>query len=350
MLFIKKPDIAILSRTILSVIVFCALFFAPLYAHAATLSISPASARTQIGRTVTVRVLVNSAGQSINAVSGQLTFSNDLLTLTGLSKAGIVNLWAQEPTYSNAAGTASFQGVILNGYTGGATVLVLTFKAKAEGTASVSFAATGDSVLLNDGQGTDVLTGTSGATITIGRAVTQPAPSPAPLPQPAPEVTPPVPSAPSSVQPVFTDYQSPIVPGNFIVVKGTASPSSTLNVTLTDTAPNGDTKVTQSILTVGEGGLFTYVSDEKVAQGHVYSLVATTQDGKHTDALQLSVKISFWIMIWIWIITIISIKISAALALLILLLITGYLLYRNHVLKKHLQEVLDRLHDLQQPK
>ncbi len=326
----------------------------PMHAQAATLSLSPAAVRTQVGRTVTVRVLVNSAGQSINAVSGQLTFSNDLLTLTGLSKSGIVSLWAQEPTYSNIAGTVSFQGVILNGYTGGATVLVLTFRTKGEGTASVSFANNGDSVLLNDGQGTDVLNGTSGATIAIGRAN---APStgsgqatPTPAPQPTPEVTPPVTTPTPDLQPIFTDYQSPIVPGNFVVVKGTASPNSTLNLTLTDTAANGDTKVTQSIVTVGEGGLFTYVSDEKVAQGHSYSLVATTQDGKHTDALQLSVKISFWVMIWMWIIMIISIKISAVLALLLLLLITGYLLYRNHLLKKHLNEALDRLHDLQLPK
>src|ERR1700744_3518698 len=98
-------------------------------AQAATLSLSPSGGSYAVGKTISVRVLVGSGGQSINAVDGSITFSNDTLTLSSISKSGIVNLWAQDPTFSNSSGTANFQGVILNGYTGGGgTVVTLNFK------------------------------------------------------------------------------------------------------------------------------------------------------------------------------------------------------------------------------
>jgi hypothetical protein len=359
MVFIKKLSIANHQSFLKGLaIFFVVLFLTAAKADAASLSVSPSSGYLTVGKSITVRVVVGSGGQSVNAIAGQLHFSNDLLTLVGLSKGCLVNLWAQEPVYSNAAGSVSFQGVILNGYTGGAgTVVTLTFRAKAAGTASISISGSTSSVLLNDGQGTNVLSSTSGATVSIAKPaapapVVQPTPQPEPVVIPTPTVvaTPPVviPPAPVVVvpliAPLFTDYQSPAELGNFVVVKGTASPNSTITITFTHIDSNGQTTVSQQDVITNNAGVFSYVSDQKVTEGSSYTIVASTTDGQHTAPLQLSVRNSIWFVITTWIASIIAIKISIVFALLILIVIVEYLLYRNRILKQHLQQAIDQLH------
>jgi hypothetical protein len=315
-------------------------------AEAATLDISPSSGTYAVGSIITARVVVRSGGQSINAVSGQIHFSNDTLTLVGVSKgSSIITLWAQDPTYSNSAGTLSFQGVTLNGYTGNSgTVVTLTFRAKASGVGTIDIASSGSSVLLNDGNGTDVLSDTNGASFTLHRAVATPVETPPaevipPVVAPPPVVEPVVVTPPPtpSVAPFFTDYQDPLAPGGFVVVKGTATPNTTLNVTLTHASPNGDTTVTQDTIPVVTSGIFIYVSDDKVTEGSTYTLIATGEDGQHTAALVLPVKNSLSYLILALLASIFSIKVSATFVFLLLLL-TLYLFYRNRVLKKRLKD------------
>ncbi|MDB5254932.1 MAG: hypothetical protein JWL92_308 [Candidatus Nomurabacteria bacterium] len=346
MSFIKKVSTL---RTFHKVAV-CGIFLAVFFflhdtAHAATLSLSPSGGSYAVGKTISVRVLVGSGGQSINAVSGVVSFSNDTLTLTGISKSGVITLWAQDPTYSNSSSSASFQGVILNGYSGGAgTVVTLTFRAKAEGAATVSISGSGSSVLLNDGKGTNVLSGTSGASFTIIRTSTPPAtPEPTtPVTVPTVPETPVTPTVPL-LTPTFTDYANPLLPGNFVVVKGTGSPNSIVTITFTQGMPDGTNMVKQVSVPTTDTGTFAYVSDEKASEGITYTLVATNQEGQHTAPLVLNVKNSWLFIATGLIASIIAIKISALLALLILLIISGYLLYRNHVLKKRLEMVVDQL-------
>lgn len=130
----------------------------PLAAEAASIYFSPASGNYSVGRTFTINVNVSSADQAMNAVQGVVTFSPEQLSAVGISKSGsIVSLWVQEPSINNATGRINFEGVVLNpGFTGSAArVLQITFKAKAEGPATVSLASA--SVLANDGQGTNIL-------------------------------------------------------------------------------------------------------------------------------------------------------------------------------------------------
>lgn len=329
-------------RILAVLVVFLGLFFAGGRAQAATLGTNPSSGSYSVGKTISVRVIVNSSGQSINAVAGAVTFSNDTLTLTGISKSGsIITLWAQEPTYSNSSGTASFQGVTLNGYNGSSgTVVTLTFKAKAEGDATVSLSSANSSVLLNDGQGTNVLSTTSGARFTIGKGAAQP-PVVTPPPvvvTPPPVVTQPVVVVPPpSVAPLFTDYQNPLLPGSFVVVKGTGTPNTLINISLTRVSENGDTTVTQTSVPVLTSGSFIYVSDGKVAEGSSYTLIATGADGQHTQALALTVKNSLSYVILKLLMSIFAIKISAIFVFL-LFLFTLYLLYRNRVLRNRLND------------
>ncbi|MFA5935659.1 MAG: Ig-like domain-containing protein [Patescibacteria group bacterium] len=136
-------------------------------AEAATLYFSPATGAYAVGKTFTINVMVSTPDQAANAYSGSISYPTDVLELTGLGKgSSVVSLWVQEPSFSG--GRANFEGVTFNpGYKGGAgRIISLTFKAKAEGTGVVRF--TSGSILANDGEGTNILTGLGTATFTIG--------------------------------------------------------------------------------------------------------------------------------------------------------------------------------------
>jgi len=144
-------------------------------AEAATLFLSPASGSFAKGRTFTVSVYVASSDQAMNAVSGIISFPHDKLEVVSLSKVGsIITQWMPgEPGFSNTAGTIHFEGIIFNpGFKGKqGKILGITFKAKNTGTANLSVSDA--SVLANDGMGTPIFSGASGANLTITAAVTR---------------------------------------------------------------------------------------------------------------------------------------------------------------------------------
>lgn len=150
-------------------LIFASLFFVFVRsAHAATLYFSPSSGSYQVGKQFSVSIYVNSADQAMNAAEGTISFLKDNLSVVSISKSGsIMTLWAQEPSFSNSAGTIAFSGVDFNpGYTGAAgKIMTVTFKAKAEGTASLNFESA--SVLANDGAGTNIFTGDGSADFNI---------------------------------------------------------------------------------------------------------------------------------------------------------------------------------------
>lgn len=141
--------------------IFLALIFAfasSSFVHAADLVFAPAQGSYERGQTFTVDVYVSNNTQNINAVSGTVSFPTSKLSIRSISKEGsIIKLWAEEPSYSNTGGTVKFEGVILNpGFSGSrGKVISITFSAKAEGSAPLSFSA--GEVLANDGNATSVL-------------------------------------------------------------------------------------------------------------------------------------------------------------------------------------------------
>lgn len=156
----------------------CALFFFGSYtsAFAATLRLSPDTGVYSAGSTFTARVVVNTSGQAINAAEGDLSFNPADLSVVSVSKAGsIFNLWTREPEFSNSRGTISFGGGSPSGYTGSAgTVVVITFKTKHAGTASVTFSQ--GSILAADGKGTNVVSNLQGGSYTVQAASATPEP------------------------------------------------------------------------------------------------------------------------------------------------------------------------------
>jgi len=127
-------------------------------AHAADLYMTPASGSYSVGDTFKVSLYVDTKNVPINTVEAYLSFPNDLLSVTSVSKANsILNFWVQEPTFSNTAGTVSLSGGLPTpGYTGGyGDVSDIYFMVKKAGSATISFSS--GSVRANDGLGTDVL-------------------------------------------------------------------------------------------------------------------------------------------------------------------------------------------------
>ena len=178
------------------------LLLIPVYTHAATLSLTPAYGSVETGTSITEAVVVSSPDQALNAVSGTLTFAPDTLQVLSVSKASsIVSLWVTEPTFSNVDGTITFSGIVPNpGYIGSrGQLFTISFRSKRAGIAVVPFSSS--QVLANDGNGTNILTGTQPARITVTTPAPQPTPEPTPVPAPSSPVvaTTSEPSAPAEL-------------------------------------------------------------------------------------------------------------------------------------------------------
>lgn len=137
-------------------------------AYSASLSFSPSSGQYEVGKNFSVSFLANTDGKVMNASSGIITFSPNILEVVSVSKTGsIFSLWVQEPTFSNTSGTINFEGVVLNpGFSGnGGKLLTVTFKPKTSGTAQIKFNS--GSILANDGLGTNIASTLGSANYTI---------------------------------------------------------------------------------------------------------------------------------------------------------------------------------------
>ncbi len=162
------------TQTLILAVIFA--FLLPLVSLAATMSMSPATGVYSAGTTFSARVIVNSAGKSINAAEGTIKFNPQEVTVVSIDRSNsIFSLWVTEPSFSNSAGTVTFSGGLPTGYTGSSgTVFNITFRTTNAGTARVSL--TNGAVLANDGMGTNVLTSMNGGTYTIQAPSTSPTP------------------------------------------------------------------------------------------------------------------------------------------------------------------------------
>lgn len=162
----------IILSTFLSTVLLTGL---PGIVRAAVISISPASTKVSAGNIISLRVLVSTAGQAINNAEGIIHFPPDLLNVVSVSKSSsIFSLWIEDPTFSNTDGTVAFNGGAPNpGYTGsGGEVLSVVFMAKKSGVASLVLSDS--AVRANDGLGTNVLSGQTGASLSISSNETVP--------------------------------------------------------------------------------------------------------------------------------------------------------------------------------
>lgn len=138
----------------------------------ASLYVVPLSENPRANGNFTATLKVDSLAQPVNAVKGTLTFNKDKLEIIGVSKIGsILNLWVDEPNFSNLNGTLKFQGGVPNpGFIGnGGTVLHIIFKAKSPGITSLVWKD--GEVLANDGKGTNILINLQNLDFSIDEAI-----------------------------------------------------------------------------------------------------------------------------------------------------------------------------------
>src|SRR3989344_1042865 len=152
-------------------------------ASAASMYFNPSSGNVTVGNIINANVLVNTQGVSINNADAVIHFPASLLEVISLNKSGsIFSLWVEEPSFSNSAGTISFNGgVPTPGFNGSAgKILNITFRVRNTGLASLVFSSS--AVRANDGYGTNVLSGTQVALFTLTSAVETPPPPQAETP------------------------------------------------------------------------------------------------------------------------------------------------------------------------
>ncbi|HDY73431.1 MAG TPA: hypothetical protein ENH86_02560 [Candidatus Jorgensenbacteria bacterium] len=127
-------------------------------AHGANLYFSPSGGSFYKGENFTIGVFVNT-DRATNAISGVLTFPTRYVEAVSVRKSNsIVNLWVQEPSFSNIGdfGNIRFEGVILNpGFTGTrGKILDVVFRVKNNGFMNLEFVEV--AILANDGLGTNI--------------------------------------------------------------------------------------------------------------------------------------------------------------------------------------------------
>lgn len=163
-------------RTLFSfALFFIGFFLLPNYSHAADLSITPAAGSVSAGKTISVQVMLDPSGDSVNAADGTMSFDSTVLSVDSISRDGSAfSLWTADPAYSNSAGTITFSGGTPTAFSSSKKVLTIVFKGKAAGSGAIAF--TKGSVLAADGKGSDVYKNGTGGTITVSSAAAAPPP------------------------------------------------------------------------------------------------------------------------------------------------------------------------------
>lgn len=172
---------------ILRISMFLAIFVAMggptrVFASGASLKMTPANGVYEVGGLVDISFVVDTGGNSVNAVQADIQFPPDKLQVVNpVASTSFISLWVSAPTYSNADGTIHFQGGLPSPgiKTSGGVISTVTFRVKSAGNATIKY-ATSSQVLLNDGQGTNILSSTDVAQLALklpppaGPAVTSP--------------------------------------------------------------------------------------------------------------------------------------------------------------------------------
>ncbi len=149
--------------------------FSAYAAGSASLYVSPASASYDHNQSFSITVLANTAGENVNAVEVDLSYTDSLLTFSSFSASGSA-FDIEAPGASGGSGGIQMTRASATSKTGSAVnVVTLNFVTKStDGTATISFG--GNSKVVRSSDSTDVLGSTSGGSYAIQISST-PAPS-----------------------------------------------------------------------------------------------------------------------------------------------------------------------------
>jgi len=154
----KNYDLKFKTLCFLAVVFSFSFLIFPLVVRSATLYLLPQSQTVYQGDTFLVEVKLDTEGEEINTVEGYLNFPQDKLEIIDIGVGGsILNLWPENPSYSNQTGEISFLGGIPKGFKGEGKLASTTFRVlprvDPRQSASITFKEN-SKILLNDGKGT----------------------------------------------------------------------------------------------------------------------------------------------------------------------------------------------------
>lgn len=154
---------------------------------ATSLYLSPASSTVVSGGSFAVALRVNSGADAVNAVQTNLTYNSAKLDIVSIDYTG--SAFSIQAQQTLAVGSIQLARGTTSPVTGDKLIAIVNFKAKAgaTGVANVQYAA--GSEVISSTSNTNILTGTSGGTYTIGSAAI-PTPTPIPTETVAPTPTP----------------------------------------------------------------------------------------------------------------------------------------------------------------
>lgn len=133
---------------------------------AAELEVATTDDTAVVGTTFTMSVQLLPDDEPVYAAEALLTFDEGLLELTEVSTAtSPFTLWYEEPIIDNENGTFRFGGGASSPVSDDVTLLTLTFTALSAGVADFAFSE--GAVYADDGDNTNVLTGTVGITVEV---------------------------------------------------------------------------------------------------------------------------------------------------------------------------------------
>lgn len=138
----------------------------------ASLKISPNTGVFEVGSLVDISFLLDTGGDSINAVNAEVRFPADKLQVVNpAASTSFITIWVTAPTFSNVNGTLQFQGGLPNPgiKTSGGVISTVTFRVKSAGRAVLTYAPASQ-VLRNDGEGTNILSSTGSADFMLKNA------------------------------------------------------------------------------------------------------------------------------------------------------------------------------------
>lgn len=162
MTFLSRP--LVFASLLVALLVFV-VHPAPTYAANASLKMSPNGGKFEVGGVFDVSLVLDTGGEAVNTIKAELTFpAQQLQVINPAASTSFITIWAVSPTYSNVDGTVSLQGGLPSPgiKTSSGVISTITFRVIAPGRASLRYKGS-SLVLRNDGQGTNILTSTSGA-------------------------------------------------------------------------------------------------------------------------------------------------------------------------------------------
>jgi hypothetical protein len=141
-----------LNWKINSIVFFALIAFSPLSVKAAEIYFGVNAKEVAANSAYEVGVYVNTGGEAINAISGDINFPAEQTDLQNIYTGNsALLLWIKDPALT-APGVVSFAGIVPGGLTSGNGYLfTLVLKSKQTGTLTVN--ANNEQILLNDGNG-----------------------------------------------------------------------------------------------------------------------------------------------------------------------------------------------------